>query len=472
LITRAHPDKGGDAVTFARIQRAYDVLSDDAKRASYDETGTFEKTVEEELLDEFGGGVFRDKMKEEEARTESLAEALVKTEKEKGSHTAGFEAWLRARGPDSNKTIGVEDMIDRFGVNKGSYDEVVLPKIRAYQASVTAANAIKLGSAAIPPTLEWGEVLVNVRVAPINPADIDAKTLASRAKFPFVAGSDGVATVVKVGAGVKSLNEGDWVLPYKAEMGTWRSLAVWKEKDLIKLPSDILPMEYAAMMREMCVAYRLLEDFGSLKPGDAVVLNAATSTVGQCVVQLCAMLKLRAVAVVRSRKDFDKTAAWLKSLGASEVLKDEGSIATELTSRNLFAKPRLALDAVGGASAVRLAESLQPGCPLIVYGNMSGRAATFPWHAWTQSALIVRGFSLRQWMTENKKKVPKMMETLGKLARADKLAIQYTDYELSSEFEEALEHAREDDRCTKVLLRVNDIGTTYDSAENAASPTA
>jgi len=231
-------------------------------------------------------------------------------------------------------------------------------------------------------------------------------------------------------------------------------------------------MEYAAMMREMCVAYRLLEDFGSLKPGDAVVLNAATSTVGQCVVQLCAMLKLRAIAVVRSRKDFDKTAAWLKSLGASEVLKDEGSIATELTSRNLFAKPRLALDAVGGASAVRLAESLQPGCPLIVYGNMSGRAATFPWHAWTQSALIVRGFSLRQWMTENKKKVPKMMETLGKLARADKLAIQYTDYELSSEFEEALEHAREDDRCTKVLLRVNDIGTTYDSAENAASPTA
>ena len=36
-------------------------------------------------------------MKEEEARKESLAEALVKTEKEKGSHSAGFEAWLRAR---------------------------------------------------------------------------------------------------------------------------------------------------------------------------------------------------------------------------------------------------------------------------------------------------------------------------------------------------------------------------------------
>ena len=469
LITRAHPDKGGDAATFARIQRAYDVLSDDAKRASYDETGTFEKSVEEELLDEFGGGVFRDKMKEEEARKESLAEALVKTEKEKGSHSAGFEAWLRARGPDGNKTLGVEDMIDRFGVNKGSYEEVMLPKVRAYQANVTGPNAIEMGSEAIPASLEWGEVLVNVRVTPINPADIDAKNLLARSKFPFVAGSDGLATVVKVGEGVKNLNEGDWVIPYAADMGAWRSLAVWKEKQLIKLPQDILSMEYAAMMREMCVAYRLLEDFGNLKPGDAIVLNAATSTVGQCVVQLCAMLKLRAVAVVRDRKDFDKTSDWLKSLGASEVLKDEGSITHELSQRNLFAKPRLALDAVGGASAVRLAESLQPGCPLIVYGNMSGRAATFPWSAWTQSALIVRGFSLRQWMIDNKKKVPKMMETLGKLARADKIVIQYTDYELSSEFEEALDHAREDDRCTKVLLRVNDIGTTYDSADARAA---
>jgi trans-2-enoyl-CoA reductase len=72
----------------------------------------------------------------------------------------------------------------------------------------------------------------------------------------------------------------------------------------------------------MCVAYRLLEDHGSLKPGDSVILNAANSTVGTCVIQLCRMLKLRAIAVVRdpgNAADLDKLVARLKGLGAAEV---------------------------------------------------------------------------------------------------------------------------------------------------------
>lgn len=36
----AHPDKGGKAEAFHAIQKAYDVLSDDARRAWYDRNGT------------------------------------------------------------------------------------------------------------------------------------------------------------------------------------------------------------------------------------------------------------------------------------------------------------------------------------------------------------------------------------------------------------------------------------------------
>ena len=64
---------------------------------------------------------------------------------------------------------------------------------------------------------------------------------------------------------MKGLVEGDWVVPSKPFMGTWRSLAVWKEKDCLRLPPNCLPIEYAALLRELFLAYRLLEDHAQLK---------------------------------------------------------------------------------------------------------------------------------------------------------------------------------------------------------------
>jgi threonine dehydrogenase-like Zn-dependent dehydrogenase len=100
-------------------------------------------------------------------------------------------------------------------------------------------------------------------------------------KTPFVAGNDGLGFVVKVGPGVKNLQENDWVLPFMPHLGTWRSLAVLKERDTLKIPVDLMPVEYAAMMRELRVAYRLLEDYGDLRSGDTVILNDANGTIGQ-----------------------------------------------------------------------------------------------------------------------------------------------------------------------------------------------
>jgi trans-2-enoyl-CoA reductase len=54
-----------------------------------------------------------------------------------------------------------------------------------------------------------------------------------------------------------------------------------------------------------------------------------------------------------------------------------------------------------------------------------------------------------------------MFETLAKLVNADKLRLDFTEYELCDEFKEALEHALEAHRNVKVILRVNDVGVTY-----------
>jgi len=275
----------------------------------------------------------------DERKTANLSEQLAVRQVEQ-SHTAGFEAWMRSRGNDGIQTFTSDDIIDQFGVVKGSYEPVPLPQIKAYMVKCQRAGLPKevltVDMEEIPKELEWGEVLVSMRTAPINPGDLytihtgglnggSADISSSKVKPPFTPGHDGVGVVVKNGPGVKDISEGAWVIPFKTNMGTWRSLAAFKEKDLLVIPTDVMPMEQAALIREMITAYRLLED-ANLKPGDCVMLNAANGTVGQLVIQLCHILRLRCVAIISDATDFDKTSLWLKALGAVHVVRDEKSI--------------------------------------------------------------------------------------------------------------------------------------------------
>lgn len=193
----------------------------------------------------------------------------------------------------------------------------------------------------IPAELEWGQVLVSMRMMPINPADLYTIQTGGMygndpiAQVPFVPGHDGVGVVLKNGPGVKDVREGDWVIPLKSNAGTWRSLATLKAKDLLVIPSESMPIDQAAVIREMITAYRLLED-ANLKPGDCVILNGANGSVGQLIIQLCHLLRLRAVAVVSSESDFEKTSTWLKNLGAVHVITDEGSIKVRMLMFLLF----------------------------------------------------------------------------------------------------------------------------------------
>jgi DnaJ family protein A protein 2 len=53
-----HPDKGGDPEKFKQIQHAYDVLSDDQRRAMYDQTGSDQEAPENPFGgNPFGGGM-------------------------------------------------------------------------------------------------------------------------------------------------------------------------------------------------------------------------------------------------------------------------------------------------------------------------------------------------------------------------------------------------------------------------------
>ena len=105
-----HPDRGGDPLAWAAIQRAYDTLVDAQKRAVYDRTRQGPATnAEASFTQSFGEGAFD--LRDEAAASSAApstpkgmnieaqvanAGTLANTPSGGGlSHGAGFDAWMR-----------------------------------------------------------------------------------------------------------------------------------------------------------------------------------------------------------------------------------------------------------------------------------------------------------------------------------------------------------------------------------------
>lgn len=151
----------------------------------------------------------------------------------------------------------------------------------------------------------------------------------------LIKGNEGVGVVLKTGPGVEKLNVQDWVIPLKMGLGTWRTAGVFREKDLLGISPELMPQEYASVIRSICTAFRLLEDFETLQAGDSIIQNGANSSVGQAVIQMCKVLRISTVNLIREREDFEETKEWLMSLGATAVLKTSESIFPVLKKHNL-----------------------------------------------------------------------------------------------------------------------------------------
>ena len=153
----------------------------------------------------------------------------------------------------------------------------------------------------------------------------------------------------------------DWVIALPdarlRPIGAWSSLAIADSSRLLKVPAQLLPTQHYACSRALCSAFRLLEDYGNTKPGDTIIQNAADLPVGQAVIQLCKMLKIRTINLIPDDASFNRTKELLMSLGATMVLKDNSNVVVFLKELG-SEMPRLAIDGMGGEAGKRLARLL------------------------------------------------------------------------------------------------------------------
>ena len=294
------------------------------------------------------------------------------------------------------------------------------------------------------------EVRVRLLAAPINPADLNVLEgkYPIRPALPGVPGVEGVGLVETVGRTVKNVRAGERVLlPHG--YGTWREAGVVPAESLWPVPAGIAT-EQAAMLRiNPATALRMLRDFVVLKPGDWVLQNAANSAVGRAVLQLARESGWRTVNVVRR----PELLAEMQAAGGDVVLVDGDDLPAQIAAATGGAAVRLALNAVGGDSAVRLARALAPGGTLVTYGAMSRQPLRIPNGLLIFQDIRWRGFWISQWYREaSKASIGQMFAELFDLARRGVLHAPVERIYPLAEVSAALAHAAQARRSGKILF--------------------
>ena len=238
------------------------------------------------------------------------------------------------------------------------------------------------------------EAVVAMRAAPLNPADINAieGKYPIRPTLPATPGMEGAGVVVELGRGARGVQAGDLVLlPHN--LGTWREACAVLADKLVVVPSGIEPVQAALLKINPITAWRMLHDFVPLQRGDWFIQNAANSAAGRAAIQIGHELGFRSVNVVRRHELIEE----LKREGGDVVVLDTDDLRDEVAANTQRAPIQLALNAVGGESALRVAKCLASDGTMVTYGAMSVQPLTIPNGMLIFKNLKFTGFWVNKW---------------------------------------------------------------------------
>ena len=300
------------------------------------------------------------------------------------------------------------------------------------------------------PTPAAGEVVVKVCAAPINPADLNQieGKYPVRAELPATPGFEGAGIVADVAADVKGLSNGALViLPHNT--GTWREAVAVKAGELVVVPAGIKPVDAAMLKINPMTAWRLLHDYVDLARGDWLIQNAANSAAGRAVIQIARELGYKTVNVVRRPELIGE----LRGEGGDIVLVDSENLRHEIQEAIDGSPIRLGLNAVGGESALHLANCLAPGSTLVTYGAMSLQPLKIPNGLFIFKDLRFRGIWINKWY--DNATPAQRMEAFQHLFEMAKRGLLQTKVEKAyplSEAQTAVAHAARGQRSGKIIF--------------------
>ena len=293
------------------------------------------------------------------------------------------------------------------------------------------------------------EVRIELQAATIHPSDFGLiqGSYGKLKELPAVAGREGVGKIVEVGPDVKEevLHK---VVSFPDGVGAWQEYCHANVDEIILLPALVPYNQLAVSILNPLTAWRLLNDFEYLREGDVIIQNAANSAVGLCVMQFAKRLGVTCVNLVRSEDRLSD----LKSFGANEVWLDNEDVPQRIQEFTDKKGCAMALNSVGGRSAVRLAKCVSGGGVHITFGAMDSEPVRFPTRNLIFDDIRFVGFWLDRW--KRKKSLAQLRNSLEEVLQP--LALNEIRYPIDSvfaieDFKAALQRNAES-RFGKVLL--------------------
>jgi NADPH:quinone reductase-like Zn-dependent oxidoreductase len=246
-----------------------------------------------------------------------------------------------------------------------------------------------------------GEVRIKVAAIGLNRVEAMFRSGGFGAPpLPAKIGYEAAGVVEALGDGVTAFKVGDRVatlpgLPMD-RYGVYGETILYPADWLIAQPDGLSLPDAAAAWMQYLTAYALIA-LANLKPDDAVVVTAASSSVGLAAIQIANMLGARPIAVTRGR---GKVAA-LKAHGACDVVvTDEQELAPAVMALTGGKGARVIFDAVAGDTIAELAEAASLRGIIIVYGTLAGGVGAMPLQTAMMKSLTIRGYAMNDLMAD------------------------------------------------------------------------
>jgi NADPH:quinone reductase-like Zn-dependent oxidoreductase len=229
-------------------------------------------------------------------------------------------------------------------------------------------------------------------------------------KLPGRPGYEAAGTITAVGSKVTGFKNGEAVSVVPSfsmdEYGLYGDLANVPASAVVHHPPVLSWEEAASVWMQYITAYGALIEIAATKPGDTVLIPAASSSVGLAAIQLVNIVGATPVALTRTAA---KREALLKAGAAAVIATQKQDLVKEIMQLTSGKGARVVFDPVGGPTVMKLNSAMASGGILFIYGALSAEPPTLSVMDMIGKSLTVRGYMLME-ITTNPERLKRAVQ--------------------------------------------------------------